>query len=88
MKLVGVGVNVEISGLNENDLANITCRQESSYIINTDSQSVQARCLNGSWTGNWEANFNDDGELFLLSGVPWNPKPPILTDRLTFSKVL
>ena len=62
MKLVGVGVNVEISGLNENDLAKITCRQDSSYIINTDSQSVQAQCLNGSWIGDWETNFNDDGE--------------------------
>ena len=72
MKLVGVGVNVEISGLNENDLANITCRQESSYIINTDSQSVQARCLNGSWTGNWEANFNYDGEYFIRSSVDSN----------------
>ena len=68
MKLVGVGVNVEISGLNENDLANITCRQDSSYIINTDSQLVQARCLNGSWIGNWEANFDDDGECYQESG--------------------
>ena len=63
MKLVGIGVNVEISGLNENDLANITCRKESSFIINTDLQSVQARCLNGTWTANWETSFDDDGEL-------------------------
>ena len=84
MKLVGVGVNVKISGLNENDLANITCRQESSYIINTDSQSVQARCLNGSWTGNWEANFDDDGKLFFLFGFPLTPFLPILTARLKF----
>ena len=82
MKLVGVGVNVEISGLNENDFANITCRQESSYIINTDSQSVQARCLNGSWTGNWEAYFNDDGEFqsSMDFRVPWTPVLPV---RLT-----
>ena len=62
MKLVGVGVNTKVNGLNEDNYVNITCRQETSYITNTDSKWVVARCLNGSWIGDWEVKFDENGK--------------------------
>ena len=64
LKLVGMGVNTNVTGYNSGDTMNISCRHSNGYVVNTDRQWVEAECRNHYWIESYLVQFTDEGKEY------------------------